>query len=364
MRNVPDWARLRRRYCAFWDGRVENETIIAHIQNPNPVQPAPQPWMSAASEAKYLDPQKLFDFKKWRCSAWNWHADLFQYNHTAYGPNVLAGFCGANVVFGPDTVWHEPIMSSLDEADKAFFDTDNRYWRAHLEAVEYFSRRCAGVEHIGMTDFGGPTDWISCLMGTENFLIATIEQPDKMRSFALRLARDCNRAFDIAYPMHVAASDGLVNWMPVWSDAPMVTVQDDMAINFSPEMYDRVFVPAIREMASHAQRTVLHWHDGCAHHVENLLKIDEIDLVQYGHDPNAGPYTKHLPNMRKIQQAGKRLLIGCVEARDAEFFIRNLDPRGLIMIIDTPDDASSAEMVERVAQWTQSRLAALQGASY
>ena len=193
-------------------------------------------------------------------------------------------------------------------------------------------------------------------MGTTNFLIQTLEQPDRMREFAIRLARECNTAFDSVFPVIASKNDGMTNWMPVWSDIDMGTVQDDMAINFSPRMYEEVFMSAIRTMAEHTQRTVLHWHDGCAHHLDNLLKIGAIDVVQYGHDPNSPPFREGINDMQKIQAAGKNLFISCVEASDVQFFIEHLNPRGLLMIINTETDAQSAQMVDNVRAWTRNLM--------
>ena len=355
-RQIPDWARLRSRYLAFWEKRVADDTIIAHIQNPNPCRATPEPWMLTAGEEKYLDPEKLFRLQNWRRSGWNWHTDLFKYRIASYGPNVFAGFCGATPVFGADTVWHEPMISSLNEADRVHFSADNRYWRAHLATVDWFAEACRGEEHFGVTDLGGPADWISQIMGTENFLMATLQEPDKMREFALRLVTECCQAYDLIYPRATAYNDGTVNWMPVWSDRRMGTVQDDMAINFSPTMYADVFLPAMRFMAAHTEHTVLHWHDGASQQLAPLLALDEIDVVQYGHDPNSPPFRAGLPMMKKIQDAGKRLFISCVEAEDVEFFIDHLDPHGLYMIIDTATDDASRRMADDVQRWTARRL--------
>jgi hypothetical protein len=347
---------LRPRYLAFWEKRVADEAIIAHIQNPTRQRLAPEAWMLAAGEEKYLDPEKLYRLQNWRRSGWSWHTDLFKYRIASYGPNVFAGFCGGTPVFGADTVWHEPMITSLDEADRVHFTESNRYWQAHVATVDWFARACRGEEQFGVTDFGGPTDWISQLMGTENSLIATVEEPERMREFALRLVTECCQAYDLIYPRATAYNDGTVNWMPVWSDRRMGTVQDDMAINFSPAMYAEVFLPAIRHMAAHTEHTVLHWHDGASQHLDALLQLDEIHVVQYGHDPNSPPFRAALPAMQKIQAAGKRLFISCVEAEDVEFFIDRLDPRGLFMIIDTVSDEDSRQMEENVHRWTARRL--------
>lgn len=358
---IPDWPHLRERYLAFWNNEVRDDAVIAHIQNPNPNAPKtpPEPWMAEASERKCLDPEKLYAMKAWRRTAWNWHADLFKYEIPTYGPNTFAGFCGGKVVFGADTVWHEPVISSADEFDKLRFDPGIRYWKALLESLDYAVANLAGKVHLGLPDFGGPTDWISTLMGTENFLIACVETPEKVRDFSLRLAEECNRAFDIAYARIAPANDGSVNWMPVWHPGRMGTVQDDMAINFSPEMYAEIFLPALRRMAAHTEAAVLHWHDGCAHHLDALLQSEEIGLIQFGHDPNTGPFRAFLQPMRRIQAAGKKLFISCVEAEDAEFFIDSLDPRGLMMIINTADDEASRKMADDVRRWTARRLVGL-----
>jgi hypothetical protein len=278
------------------------------------------------------------------------------YRIAAYGTNVFAGFVGGKPVFGRDTVWHNPVIESLNEADRIHFDERNPYWRTHLETVDYFSEACAGVEQFGMTDFGGPADWISAMMGTERFLIAAAEEPDRMREFALRLADEYTQAYDVLYPRVTARNDGATNWMPVWTDRRLGTVQDDIAITLSPRMYREIFLPALRRMAAHAEHAILHWHDGCAQHVETMAKTEELDVIQFGHDPNIGPFRKMLPYMKKIQAAGKRLFISCVNAEDVEFFIRNLDPRGLLMIINTENDEASQRMEEDVRLWTRARL--------
>ncbi len=356
---IADWAHLRERYRANWRREVLDGRLLAHIQNPREDWAAPESWMLEPTADKYLDPEKLFKLSLWRRSAWQWHGDLFQYTIPSYGPNVFIGFCGAQPVFGADTVWHEPLISNLDEADRVYFDEDNYYWRRHLEAAEYFAERCAGERQLGMTDFGGPADWISAVMGTENFLLATIERPEQMREFALRLARECLRAYDLVYPIITAANDGVANWMPCWSDRRLGTVQDDMAINFSPRMYREVFLPALREMAAHTEHTVLHWHDGCRQHLDDVLAVEEIDLIQFGHDPNSPPFTQLLPDMQRIQAAGKCLFISCVEADEVETFLAHLDPRGLSMIINTADAEASRRMQDQVAEWTARRLAEL-----
>ena len=87
-------------------------------------------------------------------------------------------------------------------------------------------------------------------MGTEQFLMESISNPEKMREFAIRLASESCEPLKLTVSRFSRIPEGYLNWMPFWSDSPMNTVQDDMAINFSPEMYADIFLPALKLIAS------------------------------------------------------------------------------------------------------------------
>jgi len=360
-KDIPNWQTLKKRYTAFVENRLEDDCIIAQIQNPGcDFSKVKTPAIFAdAGDKKYLDPKIYYAFQKFRYDLWSWHGDLFRYAVPSYGPNVFIGFCGAKVVFGSDSVWHEPAIESLDEADKIHFDKDNIYFRYLLESIDYGVKNVLPERQLALPDLGGPTDWISAVMGTENFLIASIEEPDKMREFASRLARECNEAYSICEKLISPYMDGAINWMPVWNKEKFVTLQDDMAINFSPQMYKDLFMPAMEILAQPAKFRVMHWHDGCAQHVTNILESKLVDVLQFGHDPNTGPHRNYLPQMQQIQAAGVKLFISCVQAADVEFFIQNLNPVGLMMIIDTVSDEASEQMRKDLPIMIRKRLAQL-----
>lgn len=345
------WAPLPDRYEAFWAGEIPPDGhVIAHVQHPNPAPDPPAPWMRAPGEAKYLDPPKLLALKRWRAQKLCRLHDHFPRVSPDFGPNMFAGFIGAKVVFGADTVWAEPVAPSLEQAEELHFDPDNRLYRAYLDALDYFLEHRRPDEWVPNTDSGGVTDWLAACMGTEPFLLATIEQPDRMRDLALRLARECNQALEGAFA-RLERQGWWVNWMPVGSVEPFPTVQDDMAVNFSPTMYRRVFGPALAEQGRFAPRCLLHWHDASAHHVPLLADMDAIQVIQYGHDPNTGPFREQLDAMRALQAADKRLLLACVEPEDAAFFLEHLDPGKLLLVVETPGAEASRRMSEFLAAW-------------
>ncbi len=356
---IPDWPKLRNRYLAFWNRQVIDDSPIVQIQNPKPHPVAPQPWMLEATPEKYLNPEKYYEYVTWLTKGhWNWHADLFQYTFANYGAGLFTLFCGAKPHFGEDSVWFDPIISSLDEAEKIHFDPDtNPYWKIHRETLAYLAEKCRGVEILSLSNAGGgPCDWISTCMGTENFIMATVDQPDKMRDLAIRLTEEYLQIFPEVFALVGRYNDGMANWFPIWNDGPLVDTSDDMSIIIDPRRYAEVFLPAQRLLCRQTQRPVLHWHDGAAFHLDALLTLENLDFIQLGHDPNSGPFTGQCAMMQKIQRAGKKLFISCVEANEVEYFINHLDPRGLAMIINTESDEASKRMQDDVVRWTRQRM--------
>jgi hypothetical protein len=355
---IPNWDKLRERYLAHWRHEVLDSMIIAHIQNPvvEEERPVPEDWMLNPGKQDYTDPERLYKLSEWRRTAYSHHTDLFRYKICGYGPNIFAGFCGAKVEFGKTTTWHEPVISSIDEADKIHFDPDGEYWKIYVDLYQYFVKKCRGTEHLGIPDFGGPGDWIAACVGTEAMLIECAMKPDAMRDFALRLAEESIQAYEILYGMMSKERDGDCNWLPIWSEKKLTSVQDDIAVNFSPEMYKEIFFPAIKKIAGHGERCSLHWHDGAAQHTDIICELEDVDHIQFGSDPSIPDFKSMLPSMQKIQNAGKCMMISCVKAEDAEFFIRNLDPGGLSMIIDVENDEEAKRMEENVVKWTAERL--------
>jgi len=355
-RKISDWSNLRKRYLAFWRKELLDDKPIIQIQNPKAICPEAEPWMLEASSEKYLCPGKNYKYQMWGRSQWSWHADLFQYLVPGmFGPMSFLAFCGCKPVFEKQTVWYDPAISSLDETDRIHFDSDCENWRLFLENLKYYADKTAGEQQIGIPVDGCPMDWVATILGVEKFLMATLEEPDKLSEFAMRLAGEYLEAYDAFYPLLISKNDGVSNWLPIWTDRQLISVQDDIAINISPEMYRDLFLPALRKIAGHAPLSSLHWHDGARQHLEWIVETPEIKLVQLGHDPASPSFTEMLGDMRKIQQAGKYLFISCVKANEVKYFIENLDLRGLAMIIDARNDAESAQIEKDIATWTRTR---------
>jgi len=357
---VPDWPAIRGRYTGFWECATPADRCLMQVQNLAAEKPPHEAWMDdpAFAERKYLDPDLFFRLVDARRGEWHWHGDLFQYRIPSFAPNSLAMYCGARVVFGA-TIWQGPVIERIEDADRVRFDPENRFWRNHLEAVDCFIERCRGREPLGMTDFGGPADWIGTLMGTSNLCLAVAENPDAVRDFALRLADVFRDLWDIVYARVAPHFDGTCNWLPMWGPGRLGVVQDDLSILFSPAVYREVFIPAIRRMASHFEKTLFHFHNGCIHQLDNLLAVPEISAIQFGMDPAMPPIVSYEAALRRTQEAGKGLFIGVLEPADVRPLIERLDPRNLLLLTTAPDDDTSRRLVADSTAWTQERVAAL-----
>ncbi len=335
--------------------------MLMQVQNlAREVSPEPR-WMKDVSfqEKKYRDPALFFQLIDYRQSRWHWHGDLFAYRIPSYAANSLPIYLGSRVCFG-ESIWQEPVLKSIEESDRICFRCDYPFWREHLEAVGYFVERCRGVELLGMTDFGGPVDWLAAFLGPEQLCLETVRQPEKVQAFAFRLGQIFVEMWEEVYARIAPYFDGTCNWLPMWAEGRLAVLQDDLSILFSPQTYQEVFVPVLRKIASQFEKVLFHFHNGALHQLDNLVSIPEITVLHFGIDPNTGPITHYLPQLRKVQKAGKGLFVSVLEPEDVLPLIATLDPRNLLLLVTTADDEASKKLLANAREWTQQRIKQMQ----
>ncbi|MCM8769237.1 MAG: hypothetical protein NC911_06125 [Candidatus Omnitrophica bacterium] len=354
---IPEWPQIRRRYSDFWKGTWPADRLLMQVQNLDKVPAVAPAWMAdkAFLEKKYRNPDLFFKLIDYRRSLWQWHGDLFHYRIPSYAPNSLPLYLGSRVYFGT-SVWQEPLLKSIEESDKINFESSNTFWQEHLETVDYFIEKCQGIELLGMTDFGGPMDWLGCFLGPEQLCLDVRSHPEKVQSFANRLGEIFCQLWDIVYGKISSHFDGSCNWLPMWAEGRLAVLQDDLAILLSPEIYRDVFGPVIRKIARHFEKVLFHFHSGALHQLDNLISIPEIEVIHFGIDPNAYPITSYLPHLSRIQAAGKGLFISVLAPADVPALIKGLDPRRMLLLVTAPDEESSRKLLEDSVIWTQRRV--------
>ena len=120
-----------------------------------------------------------------------------------------------------------------------------------------------------------------------------------------------------------------------------------MAI-FSPDLFREFIVPEIIRLTSLSEYSVMHLHLTSNHVLDQILEIKSIRVVEYDIDAGSSDARHYIGNMKKIQNAGKSLIIKSeFNKEDIDVVLNELDTQGLCLM---PVVYSQAEM-DNVAAW-------------
>jgi len=124
------------------------------------------------------------------------------------------------------------------------------------------------------------------------------------------------------------------DWMGLFAQGDHDIVQCDFAALISPRHFEEFCLPDIQRQCRMLDASIFHL-DGpdALRHLDALLKIKELDAIQWVPGAGKPPAIGWLPMLRKVQAAGKSLYITS-PAADVAGILAELSPRGLMIVID------------------------------
>jgi len=202
-------------------------------------------------------------------------------------------------------------------------------------------------------------DLLSMHMGTQQFLIALMDEPDWMAAAILQGAREQLRVrMELAErvrPIH-RFWYGNAGWMPFWAPEPYAGTQSDVSCMLSPGQFERFVVPELTLYGESVGALWYHLDGGNARqHLPRLLALPTMRVMQYVPTPEEPPNGReHLALYRAIQAAGCIVHIQ-VPLEEVEPLVRALDPALLMLetAVATPDEGR--ELLAAAARWTAAR---------
>jgi hypothetical protein len=189
------------------------------------------------------------------------------------------------------------------------------------------------------------------LRGTEQLCFDLIAHPEQLKRLidtAFAEYQQVYRHFDDTLKAHEQLS---VTWMNLPSFETFNVLACDFATNIGTEHFDEFCMPVIRREAQMFTHNVFHTDGpGVARHIDSILTLPNLAAVQwvqgYGADQ---PIMQWVPLIRKIQQAGKSVIVD-LQLDEMEEFMAAVDPTGIMLWVPAqPKD--QAAVLDRVRRW-------------
>jgi len=231
-----------------------------------------------------------------------------------FGPDQMAGFFGAPIILGDEktsTSWSEKIVDDwtkfLPLTIKANNNCFARMQEYHVAAAKHYCGRCL----ILNIDLHSNIDTLEGLRGAEKLIFDMIDEPE----LTMRALADVRKHYSFIYDMFYRLAGG-PQWgtsdrcLGLYSREKYNIVSGDLISLLSPDMFRKFVLPAFEEEAGILDNSCFHLDGpGAIKHLEDILTIDAIDVVQWQPGSYNKPAFEWPEVIDKIQGTGKSTVI-------------------------------------------------------
>ena len=354
--NIENWSRIRARYEAFWQGEILDRPLIK-IAAPMPgaegeTDPDRRPTGDEDAVDWATNPERVMRRLERGVARTYYTGDAFPLVFPVT-PGLVAietAYLGCPYKVDPvaTTAWISPIIENWDDPPSFEVDPDNFWWKATQQLLEVGARQGAGRYIAGIPDLQGGGHVAVMMRGTERFAIDLFDHPQQVKA-AIKAVNEawlyyCETCYDIVRRWN----EGYVDWNGVWSDVSSFTVECDFAAMISPEMFNEFFLPALVKQTEWMERSVFHLDgEGQLVHLDTFLSIPTMDGIQWVPGARGGNMTDWMPLLKRIQDSGKLLTIGC-RPWEVKRLLTELKPEGVCLGTSCGSAAEADALLDKV----------------
>lgn len=356
MKYKENWPEAQKRLTALWQGELIDRPCIA-VRAPAKCEKSAPPPKPSSAEARWLDPFYISE------------AARYQITHTWWGGEAIPSYLlqaawvlclGGNPIFTPETIWYEKRSVNFME-ESPFRMSKDDYWVMRYEKALFALADLAGWDDflVGSPGSLPANDLLSMQMGTENYLLALLDEPVWMAKALNDGAQNLltvRRELQIKLQRKHAYWYGNAGWMPFWAPEPYISTQSDVSCLLSPELFDQFVLPEI-DLYGQLYGALWYHLDGhdAAQHLPRLLTLPYLRVIQYVPTPSEPPNgINHLDLYKAIQKAGKIVHID-TQWQQVEPLLKALDPNKLFIQTYCDSIELGEQLLKHSAIWAGCR---------
>jgi len=263
-------------------------------------------------------------------------------------PMVLSFFLGAQPIFGPHTIWYDPIITDIRDFDPEF-DPDNAWFKKNLALFEELAK--ASPQFI-LPDIPGIGDYLtnlSGLRGVQDLIYDVMDSPQEIRRIREKMVPIFAEVYGSFAKRYLNPEEGTQTWL-VWAPGTTYPVQCDFSTMMNPAQFREHIMPELEFLSGHLE--YMCWHlDGPDEikHLDALLESPHIKTIQWV--PGAGqPHDcepQWRPMIEKILASGRGVILHAYNLEEARTLIETYPAKGLQIICWDTMNEENVGKVER-----------------
>ena len=353
MRYKSDWEMSRKRFEAYWNGEIVDRCCFSvkafDHQKFSPIRLVP-----GKDEDRFLhwtDPERIIQRNRLLMENTYYGGEAFPCIFLDLGAGGHAGFFkGAKYYFG-DSVWFFPTLTDVDSLE---FDENSFLFQKTIELAKAFAEDSQGDYMVSMPDSTGNADALSHLMGAEEMMPMMLEDPAVIQTALEKIEASYERVMHDVYNIVKDVNDGgsCVDWMGTWAPGLHAQMQCDMSVMISNPMFKQFIMPELRAQSEFLEYPIYHF-DGVEQirHLDDLLSIPGLKAIQWTQVAGQRPCTDYIPELKKIQAAGKNLIM-LINPDQIKPVMENLSSKGLFINTGVYTQEEADYLIREVSKLT------------
>lgn len=339
----------KKSYEAFWNQEANGRACLnlcAPKENAA-MLPLPEDTTARWEDLETLKKIALHNFENTR-----YYADGFPSYFVNFGPGCLAAMIGGSYKLAPHTVWFEnqPLIEDFDALPEFLLHKDSPMYRLVDSFTKGFLEAGKAKLYTSITDIGGTYDVLAALRGTQDLLMDLYDSPQQVKE-AVRRIQPLWKEYFLHYAKLLMEGQGcMTSWQPIYSEKSYYPLQCDFSAMISPKMFEEFILPDLKYQTEYMERSIYHW-DGPDEipHLDHLLSLPRLTAIQWTAGDGNPDLTDEcwFDNYRRIQAAGKSLVLLGGDPAGYEKLLNNISTKGLF-VAAWADDHKQAQEIEHL----------------
>ena len=281
------------------------------------------------------------------------NAETFPVYMPNLGPNFLAAVHGAEMIFGENTSWCEPIVNSADDLKKIRFSKENAYYRQMRRLTEAALQICGNEFFVGYTDLHPGMDCAAAWRGSENLCYDMMLDPGMVNELLRLSTEHLLDIYDEYYELLSAHNQPSVTWMNIPIPGGRMHIpSNDFSFMISPAQFDEYALPILQREVKTMTHNVFHVDGkGVANHIDSILSVPEVRAIQWVQGvADDYPIMQHLPFIRYVQSKNASIIVD-LDKTDLDKLMQSVSPKGIFLWIATENEEEELAIIKKLHKW-------------
>ncbi|PWL73161.1 MAG: trimethylamine corrinoid protein 2 [Clostridiales bacterium] len=358
MKYKDDWDQAKKRLEAFWNGEITDRCCVAAtgLRTGHTYKEFPLPETEEGRKQYWTDAETIIKRNVNQFENTYYGGEAFPQIFTNLGASGIAGYIKGVRTEYRDSIWFFPAENvTTDDPESLIFDKESFLYRKTLELTKAFCEHSKGDYFVSVPDISGNLDTLEHVRGGNNFLMDLIMAPDWIHAVMPKLLEAYKTTTDECYEIYKENNEGgsSIGWLNIWAPGKFSQMQCDLSVMISNDMFNEFAVPELKAQAAYLDKALYHF-DGIEqiNHLDSLLAIDDIDIIQWTSVSGQPEPTEFIPVLKKMQAAGKKLLIYNFKLDVFETLLKELSSKGLFLLGMMETEEEARELVKLAEKYT------------